>query len=309
LGQKVHPTGLRLGIVKTWDSKWYAKKNYGKLLHEDLVIKRYLKQQLANAGVAKIEVERAANKTAVNIYAAKPGIIIGKKGQDVERTRKELLDKIGRDITINIREVRNAETNAQLVAENIANQLVRRVGFRRAMKRSMQSAMRFGVEGIRVATSGRLGGAEMARREWYLEGRVPLHTLRADIDYGFAEARTTYGVIGVKVWIYHGEVPQEQLGHAVRSEALYEAKREKRKRKRVRPSRPGEEEAGVPESPGPGTAPPRQRRRKRIEASQLQHIDSESDTEEDSGVDVALSGDEADPSTSGESSQGDSQGE
>jgi small subunit ribosomal protein S3 len=270
-----------LGIVKTWDSKWYAKKNYGKLLHEDLIIKRHLKKQLINAGVAKIEVERAANKTAVNIYAAKPGIIIGKKGQDVERTRKELLDKLGRDVTINIREVRNAETNAQLVAENIANQLVRRVGFRRAMKRAMQSAMRFGVEGVRVATSGRLGGAEMARREWYLEGRVPLHTLRADIEYGFAEARTTYGVIGVKVWIYHGEVPQEQLGHAVRSEALYEAKREKRKRKRVRTGRPGEEGASTPEVASAATVAPRQRRRKRIEASQLQHVEGETDLDED----------------------------
>jgi small subunit ribosomal protein S3 len=282
VGQKVHPTGLRLGIVKTWDSKWYAKRNYGKLLHEDLVIKRYLKQQLGNAGVAKIEVERAANKTAVNIYAAKPGIIIGKKGQDVERTRKELFKKTGRDITINIREVRNAETSAQLVAENIANQLVRRVGFRRAMKRAMQSAMRFGVEGIRVATAGRLGGAEMARREWYLEGRVPLHTLRADIEYGFAEARTTYGIIGVKVWIYHGEVPQDQIGHGVKSEALYEAKREKRKRKRVRPGgRPGEDTV-APSEASDGGAANRPRRRKRIEASQLQHVDSDAD-QEDSG--------------------------
>jgi small subunit ribosomal protein S3 len=283
LGQKVHPTGFRLGIVKTWDSKWYAKKNYGKLLHEDLVIKRYLKQELSHSGVAKIEVERAANKTAVNIYAAKPGIIIGKKGLEVERIRKELFRRTQRDVTINIREVRNAETNAQLVAENIANQLVRRVGFRRAMKRSIQSAMRFGVEGIRVATAGRLGGAEMARREWYLEGRVPLHTLRADIDYGFAEARTTYGIVGVKVWLYHGEVPQDQLGHGVRSEALYEAKREKRKRKRTRPGgRPGEEGFGAPEAAPAPSAAARPRRRKRIEASQLQSTEGDTDLDEES---------------------------
>ncbi len=270
MGQKVHPTGFRLGIVKTWDSKWYTKKNYGAWLHEDLVIKRYLKKQLEHAGVARIEIARAANKTSVNISAAKPGIIIGKRGESVEKTRQKLREKIGRDVAINIREVRNAETNAQLVAENIAGQLIRRVGFRRAMKRAIQSAMRFGVEGIRVAIAGRLGGAEMARREWYLEGRVPLHTLRADIDYGFAEAKTTYGVIGVKVWVYHGEVPQNQLGHGVRPEALYEAKREKRKRRRPRGGRP-------PTGGGPGSVsgvPPRQKRR-RIDSSQLERVGSQ----------------------------------
>jgi len=297
VGQKVHPTGFRLGIIKTWDSKWFAKKNYGKLLHEDLIIKKYLKKELAHAGVAKVEVERAANKVAVNIYAAKPGIIIGKKGLEVERVRKELLTKIGREVTINIREVRNAETNAQLVAENIANQLVRRVSFRRAMKRSIQSAMRFGVEGIRVATSGRLGGAEMARREWYLEGRVPLHTLRADIDFGFAEGMTTYGTIGVKVWIYHGEVPQDQLGQEVRSEALHEAKREKRKRRRARTGR--EEGGTTPE----GGLPPKQRRRKRIEVAQLRHIETGVELDDDDLGDVGLRG--ADVASDASGAEGD----
>jgi len=209
LGQKVHPIGFRLGIIKTWKSKWFADKGYAELLHEDLRIRKYIKEKLYHAGISRIEIERVANKAGkvkVNIYTARPGIIIGKKGAEVENLKKELDEMTGKEVVINIKEVRRAELDAQLVAENVAFQLERRVGFRRAMKRSVASAMKLGAKGIKIACAGRLGGAEMARREWYREGRVPLHTLRADIDYGFAEAKTKYGVIGVKVWIFKGEV-------------------------------------------------------------------------------------------------------
>jgi len=206
LGQKVHPVGLRLGINKTWQSRWYAEKNYADFLHEDLAIKKLIKKAFYHAGISQIEIERAAEKTTVNIYTARPGILIGRRGTEVDQLKKKLQQLTDRDVHVNIQEVRKAELDAQLVAENIALQLERRVAFRRAMKRSVTTAMRFGAEGIRVACAGRLGGAEMARREWYREGRVPLHTLRADIDYGFSEARTTYGIIGVKVWIFKGEV-------------------------------------------------------------------------------------------------------
>jgi len=206
LGQKVNPVGFRLGFVKTWDSQWFAKKNYSKLLHEDIKIKRYLKKKFYHAGISKIQIERAADKAKINMWSARPGIIIGRKGTEIEKLKKDLEKMITGEVIINILEVRKPEVNAQLVAENIALQLVRRVAFRRAMKRSVTSALKFGAQGIRVSCAGRLGGAEMARREWYREGRVPLHTLRADIDYGFAEAMTTYGVIGVKVLIFHGEI-------------------------------------------------------------------------------------------------------
>jgi len=206
LGQKVNPVGFRLGFVKTWDSQWFAKKNYSKLLHEDIKIKRYLKKKFYHAGISKIQIERAADKAKINMWSSRPGIIIGRKGTEIEKLKKDLEKMITGEVIINILEVRKPEVNAQLVAENIALQLVRRVAFRRAMKRSVTSALKFGAQGIRVACAGRLGGAEMARREWYREGRVPLHTLRADIDYGFAEAMTTYGVIGVKVLIFHGEI-------------------------------------------------------------------------------------------------------
>jgi len=209
LGQKVHPVGFRLGINKSWDSRWYAEKDFPQLLSEDIRIRRFLKERLFHAGVSRIEIERAANKARkakVNIHTARPGIIIGKKGAEVENLRKLLQRMTGKDIFINIQEVKKAEVDAQLVAENIALQLERRVAFRRAMKRSVASALKMGARGIRVACAGRLGGAEMARREWYREGRVPLHTLRADIDYGFSEAHTTYGKIGIKVWIYKGEI-------------------------------------------------------------------------------------------------------
>ncbi len=206
MGQKVNPIGFRLGINKTWDSQWFAEKNYSELLHEDIKIKRYLKSKFYHAGISRIEIERAADKAKVNIHAARPGILIGRKGSEIEKLKKDL-EKISKsDPIINILEVRKPEIDAQLVAENISLQLERRVAFRRAMRRSVTSAMKFGAKGIRVTCSGRLGGAEMARREWYREGKVPLHTLRANIDYGFAEAHTTYGLIGVKVLIFHGEV-------------------------------------------------------------------------------------------------------
>jgi small subunit ribosomal protein S3 len=207
LGQKVNPIGLRLGGIKTWQSLWFSDKNYKTLLHEDIKIRKYLKKKLFHAGISHIEIERAANKAKVNIYTARPGIIIGKKGSEIDKLKKDLEDNVTKsDIIINILEVRKPEIDAQLVAENIALQLERRVAFRRAMKKCVTSALKFGAKGIRVGCAGRLGGAEMARSEWYREGRVPLHTLRADIDSGFAEAHTAYGLIGVKVLIFHGEV-------------------------------------------------------------------------------------------------------
>jgi len=206
LGQKVHPIGFRLGVIKTWDSKWFATRDYARLVYEDRMIRDYLKKRLFHAGVAKIEIERAANKVKIRIHTARPGIVIGKKGAEIELLRQQLERKFKREILIDIQEVRRPELDAVLVAENIALQLVRRVAFRRAMKRAVGAALKFGAKGVRVASAGRLGGAEMARREWYREGRVPLHTLRADIDYGTALARTTYGIIGVKCWIFKGEV-------------------------------------------------------------------------------------------------------
>jgi small subunit ribosomal protein S3 len=206
LGQKVNPISFRLGVIKTWDSKWYAKADYSKLLHEDLKLRNFLKKRLYHSGVSKIEIERAANKAKVNIFTARPGLIIGKKGAEVETLKKELAKLTDKEVYLNIQEVRKPELDAQLVAENVALQLERRIAFRRAMKKSVTSALKFGAKGIRITCSGRLGGAEMSRTEWYREGRVPLHTLRADIDYGFAEAKTTYGIIGVKVLIFKGEV-------------------------------------------------------------------------------------------------------
>ena len=206
MGQKVNPIGLRLGGIKTWRSQWFSEKNYSELLHEDLKIRKFLKEKLYHAGISRIEIERAANKAKVNIHAARPGIIIGKKGSEVEKLKKDLETITKSEVIINILEVRKPEIDAQLVAENVAQQLERRVAFRRAMKKCVTSAMKFGAKGIRVNCGGRLGGAEMARSEWYREGRVPLHTLRADIDCGFTEAHTAYGLIGVKVLIFHGEV-------------------------------------------------------------------------------------------------------
>ena len=206
MGQKVHPIGFRLGINRTWDSRWFARKEYSNFVLEDYNIRKFLKKRLFQAGVARIEIERAANKVRIRMYTARPGIVIGKKGVEIEKLKRDLEKMINKEIIIDIQEVRKAEVEAQLVAENVALQLVRRIAFRRAMKKSVTAALRFGAQGIKIACSGRLGGAEMARREWYREGRVPLHTLRADIDYGFAEARTTYGIIGVKVIIFKGEI-------------------------------------------------------------------------------------------------------
>jgi small subunit ribosomal protein S3 len=206
MGQKVNPVGMRIGINRTWDSRWFADKDYAQLLHEDLKLRRFLREKLAQAGVARVVVERPAKKPRVTIYAARPGVIIGKKGQDIEKLRQELKALAGAEVQLNIVEIRKPEIEAVLVAENIAQQLERRVSFRRAMKRAVQSAMRLGAQGIRINCAGRLGGAEIARVEWYREGRVPLHTLRADIDFGIATAKTTYGTCGVKVWVFKGEV-------------------------------------------------------------------------------------------------------
>jgi small subunit ribosomal protein S3 len=210
MGQKVHPRGFRLGVIEGWDSKWYAGREYSALLHEDIRIRQFIKRRLYHAGIAKVEIERAANKAKVNVHTARPGIVIGKKGAEIEKLKGELNKLTARDCFINIHEVRRPDIDAQLVAENVALQLERRVAFRRAMKEAVARAMRMGALGIRIQSSGRLGGAEIARREWYREGRVPLHTLRAEIGYGLAQAYTTYGVIGVKVWIFRGEVITRQ---------------------------------------------------------------------------------------------------
>ncbi len=207
MGQKVHPIGFRLGIIRDWDSRWFAsKREYAKNLHEDLRIRNYLKQRLYHAGISRVEIERATKKIKIDIYAARPGIVIGRKGSEVDKKKKELASLTDKQVILNIMEVPIPETDAQLVAENVAMQLERRVAFRRAMKRAVNTALKFGAQGVKISCAGRLGGAEMARREWYRQGRVPLHTLRADIDYGTTESHTKYGVIGVKVWIFKGEV-------------------------------------------------------------------------------------------------------
>ena len=206
MGQKVKPIGLRLGINRTWDSRWFADKSYSYLLHKDLSVRNYLMTKLKSAAVSKVVIERPAGRARVTIYSGRPGLIIGKKGQDIEKLRNDLSKKLGMDVSLNILEIRKPEVDAKLVAENIAQQLERRVAFRRAMKRSVQSAMRLGAAGVRINCAGRLGGAEIARTEWYREGRVPLHTLRADVDYAESTAFTTYGATGVKVWIFKGEI-------------------------------------------------------------------------------------------------------
>lgn len=206
MGQKVNPIGLRLGIVKTWESRWFASKKYSDYILEDFNIRKYLKKKLGHAGVSKIEVERSSKRVRLRIFTSRPGIIIGKKGAEIVQLKQDIEKMISQDAIIDIQEIRKPELDAQLVAENIALQIVRRVAFRRAMKRGIASAMRFGAQGVKVICSGRLGGAEMARTELYREGRVPLHTLRADIDYGFSEANTTYGIVGIKVFIFKGEI-------------------------------------------------------------------------------------------------------
>ncbi|RLC06827.1 MAG: 30S ribosomal protein S3 [Deltaproteobacteria bacterium] len=210
MGQKVNPIGLRLGIVKTWDSRWYAGKNYADYILEDHKIRKFIKKKLYHAGISRIEIERSAKRVRLRIFTARPGIVIGKKGSEIEQLKRDLEVLISQEVLIDIQEVRKPEVDAQLMAENVALQIERRVAFRRAMKRGVSSAMRFGAQGVKIICSGRLGGAEMARTEWYKEGRVPLHTLRADIDYGFTEAKTTYGLIGIKVFIFKGEILSKQ---------------------------------------------------------------------------------------------------
>ena len=206
MGQKVNPIGLRVGINRTWDSRWFAGRDFANLLHEDLKLKKYLSERLGQAGVARIVIERPAKKARVTIHTARPGVVIGKKGADIEKLRSDLAKMTGSEVSLNIVEIRKPEIDAKLIADNIAQQLERRVAFRRAMKRAVQSAMRLGALGIRINCSGRLGGAEIARMEWYREGRVPLHTLRAEIDFGEGTAKTTYGTCGVKVWVFKGEI-------------------------------------------------------------------------------------------------------
>ena len=206
MGQKVNPIGLRVGINRTWDSRWYADRNYASLLHEDLKLRRYIEDRLSQAGVSKVVIERPAKKARITIHTARPGVVIGKKGADIEKLRQEISEISGGEVHLNIVEIRKPEIDAKLVAENIAQQLMRRVAFRRAMKRAVQSAIRLGAQGIRINCGGRLGGSEIARMEWYREGRVPLHTLRADVDYGTTTAKTTYGTCGVKVWVFKGEI-------------------------------------------------------------------------------------------------------
>jgi len=211
VGQKIHPYGFRLGTVYGWQSNWFAERSYGEQLHEDLRIRDFIKKKLYHAGISKIVIERTGEKLLINIHTARPGILIGKRGAEVENLRKELSAFSSREVFINVKEIRKAELDAQLVAENVALQLERRVAFRRAMKKAVTSTMKFGAQGIRIQCAGRLGGAEMGRREWYREGRVPLHTLRADIDYGLAEAKTTYGVIGVKCWVFRGDLADKDI--------------------------------------------------------------------------------------------------
>ena len=212
MGQKVHPHGFRLGVTRTWDSRWFSQREYGTFLIEDLKLRQFVKKKLAQASVSKMEIERAAGKIRMIIHTARPGVVIGPKGAEIEKLRRQILRVTNKDVIVDVKEIRKPEVDAQLVAENVAQQLERRIAFRRAMKKSVSSALKSGAKGIRIATAGRLGGAEMARREWYREGRVPLHTLRADIDYGLARASTTYGVIGVKVWIFKGELIKSSVG-------------------------------------------------------------------------------------------------
>jgi small subunit ribosomal protein S3 len=215
MGQKVHPTGFRLGYTKTWRSRWYAEKEYANLLHEDLALKKDLKKRFAHAGVAKVEIERAANKLKITIHTSRPGIIIGRKGQEVDKLKQEVQKRTGKEVFINIQEILKPELDAQLVSESVALQLEKRIAFRRAMRKAVDAALRFGARGIKIRVSGRLNGAEIARSEWYLHGQLPLHTLRADVDFGFHEAHTTFGQIGVKTWIYRGETDAARPARAL----------------------------------------------------------------------------------------------
>ena len=246
MGQKVHPTGFRLGFNKTWRSRWYAEKDYANLLHEDIKLKRELKKRFAHAGVSRVDIERAANKLKISIYTSRPGIIIGRKGQEVDKLKQEVQKKTGKEVFINIQEILKPELDAQLVSESVALQLEKRIAFRRAMRKTVEESIRFGAQGIKVKISGRLNGAEIARSEWHLQGQLPLHTLRADVDYGLAEAHTTFGVIGVKVWIYRGEIldPKAAMARGTGTDPINEPRgdgRERRPRtRREREGRDGE---------------------------------------------------------------------
>jgi len=220
MGQKVHPIGFRIGVTKTWDSRWFSKRDYARLLHEDIKLRDYLKTKLFSAGIARIEIERAANKVKINVHTARPGIVIGKKGAGVEQVKADMQSLSKNEVFLNIIEVKKPEANAQLISESVAAQLEKRVAFRRAMKKCMTSAFKQGIKGMKIRVSGRLGGAEIARTEWYSEDSVPLHTLRANIDYGFAEAHTTYGLIGIKAWVYHGEMQTLKKQAAAEAKAL-----------------------------------------------------------------------------------------
>jgi small subunit ribosomal protein S3 len=215
MGQKVHPIGFRLGYIKTWRSRWYAEKDYASLLHEDLALKKDLKKRFGHAGVSRVEIERAANKLKITIHTSRPGIIIGRKGQEVDKLKQEVQKSTGKEVFVNIQEILKPELDAQLVCESVALQLEKRIAFRRAMRKAVDAALRFGARGIKIKVSGRLNGAEIARSEWYLNGQLPLHTLRADVDYGFHEARTTFGKIGVKTWIYRGETDAARPARAL----------------------------------------------------------------------------------------------
>ncbi len=258
MGQKVHPYGFRLGVTKTWRSRWFSKQDYAKLLHEDLKLKEDLQKRLKSAGVSSIEMDRPGNKLRITILTSRPGIIIGRKGAEIEKLKADLAKQTGREVFIDIQEVHKPELDAQLVAESIALQLEKRIAFRRAMRKSVDSALRFGCKGIKVRVSGRLNGAEIARCEWYLQGRLPLHTLRADIDYGFAESHTTYGVIGVKCWVYKGEILEghgsRQLMRAGEPEPRRAPRRDREReprRERFSPVAPP-----APEASGPAVQPP-----------------------------------------------------
>ena len=255
MGQKIHPTGFRLSVLKNWSSKWYANsKNFPVMLNEDIKVREYLKKKLAHASVGRVIIERPSKNARITIYSSRPGIVIGKKGEDIEVLRSELQKRMGVPVHVNIEEIRKPEIDAQLIADNIAQQLEKRIMFRRAMKRAMQNAMRLGAQGIKIMSSGRLNGIEIARREWYREGRVPLHTLRADLDYGTSEAQTTYGIIGIKVWVFKGEVigPNEQPAVAAAPVSAMPANEIEKKR----PSAPKRPPAGLPKVAAAETVKP-----------------------------------------------------
>ena len=252
MGQKIHPTGFRLPVTRNWSSRWYAgNQNFASMLAEDIEVREFLKKKLKNAAVSRIQIERPAKNARITIFSARPGVVIGKKGEDIEALKAELTKRLGVPVAVNIEEVRKPETDAQLIADSITQQLEKRIMFRRAMKRAMQNAMRLGAQGIKIMSSGRLNGIEIARTEWYREGRVPLHTLRAEIDYGFSEAKTTYGIIGVKVWVYKGDrLPNGELPAAAREERPEEDRRRRGPRSDRPNDRRGPRRDGAPAAAG-----------------------------------------------------------